>query len=60
MIAYASKSLSRSEKNYLAFKLEYLALKWAVTETFSDYVMNVKFTVYTDNNPLTNILYKKS
>ena len=55
-IAYASRSLSRSEKNYSAFKLEYLALKWAVTEKFSDYLMNVKFTVYTDNNPLTHIL----
>ena len=56
VIAYASRSLSRSEKNYSAFKLEYLALKWAVTEKFSDYLMNVKFTVYTDNNPLTHIL----
>ena len=28
----------------------------AVTEKFSDYLMNVKFTVYTDNNPLTHIL----
>ena len=56
VIAYASRSLSRSEKNYSAFKLEYLALKWAVTEKFSGYPMNVKFTVYTDNNPLTHIL----
>ena len=56
VIAYASRSLSRSEKNYSAFKLEYLALKWAVTEKFSDYLMNNTFTVYTDNNPLTHIL----
>ena len=56
VIAYASRSLSRPEKNYSAFKLEFLALKWAVTEKFSDYLMNTQFTVYTDNNPLTHIL----
>ena len=32
IIAYASRSLSRPEKNYSAFKLEFLALKWASTE----------------------------
>ena len=31
-------------------------MKWAVTEKFSDYLMNNTFTVYTDNNPLTHIL----
>ena len=56
VIAYASRSLSRPEKNYSAFKLEFLALKWAVTEKFADYLMNTNFTVYTDNNPLTYIL----
>ena len=56
VIAYASRSLSRPERNYSAFKLEFLALKWAVTERFSDYLMNNHFTVYTDNNPLTHVL----
>lgn len=56
VIAYASRSLSKSEKNYSAFKLEFLALKWAVTEKFSDYLLNNQFVVYTDNNPLTHIL----
>lgn len=56
VIAYASRSLSRAEKNYSAFKLEFLALKWAVTEKFADYLTNTRFTVYTDNNPLTHIL----
>ena len=27
-----------------------------MTEKFSDYLMNVQFTVYTDNNPLTHVL----
>ena len=56
VIAYASRALSRSEKNYSAYKLEFLALKWAVTEKFSDYLALNHFTVLTDNNPLTYIL----
>jgi len=56
VIAYASRSLTRSEKNYSAFKLEFLALKWSITEKFSDYLLGNKFIVYTDNNPLTYVL----
>ena len=56
VIAYVSRSLSKSELNYSAYKLEFLAFKWAVTEKFKDYLMGAKFTVYTDNNPLTHIL----
>jgi hypothetical protein len=56
VIAYASRGLSRSERNYPTHKLEVLALKWAVTENFSDYLMGQTFPVFTDNNPLTNIL----
>ena len=56
VISYASRSLSPSEKNYSAFKLEFLALKWAVTEKFSDYLTNNHFRVLTDNNPLAYIL----
>ena len=42
-------------KNYSTFKLELLALKWAVTEKFKDYLIGTKCTVYTDNNPLTYV-----
>ena len=56
VIAYASRGLSRSEKNYPTHKLEFLALKWAVTEKFADYLQGKEFTVYTDNNPLTYVL----
>ena len=56
VISYASRSLSKSEKNYSAYKLEYLALKWGVTEKFSDYLTGTHFTVLTDNNPLTHVL----
>ena len=56
VIAYASRALNKSERNYSAFKLEFLALKWAVTEKFSDYLATTHFTVLTDNNPLTYVL----
>ncbi|XP_033726170.1 uncharacterized protein LOC117315873 [Pecten maximus] len=56
VIAYASRGLTKSEKNYPAHKLEFLALKWAVTEKFKDYLYNNEFQVLTDNNPLTYVL----
>ncbi|KAK7884500.1 hypothetical protein WMY93_027623 [Mugilogobius chulae] len=56
VIAYASRGLSRSESRYPAHKLEFLALKWAVTEKFSDYLYGTSFTVVTDSNPLTYLL----
>ena len=58
VIAYASRTLSKAEKNYHyhAGKLELLALKWAVTEQFRDFLYySPTFTVFTDNNPLTYI-----
>ena len=39
--------------NYSSMKLELLALKWAVTEKFRDYLLGAEFTVFTDNNPLS-------
>ncbi|MCJ8730139.1 hypothetical protein PDJAM_G00180710 [Pangasius djambal] len=56
VIAYASRGLSRSESRYPAHKLEFLALKWAVSEKFADYLYGVSFTVVTDSNPLTYLL----
>ena len=56
VIAYASRSLRNSEKNYPAHKAEFLALKWALSDKFRDYLYGHEFTVYTDNNPLTYIL----
>ena len=57
VIAYASRSLTASEINYAPHKLEFLALKWAVTDKFKEYLYGEnKFEVYTDNNPLTYIL----
>jgi hypothetical protein len=49
-------ALFRSEQNYSSNKLEYLALRWAVTQKFHDYLYGHHFVVRTDNNPLTYIL----
>ena len=56
VIAYASRSLSKSERNYPVHKLEFLALKWAITDKFHEYLYSSQFQVYTDNNPLTYVL----
>lgn len=59
VIAYGSRSLTAAEKNYHyhAGKLEFLALKWAITDKFRDYLYYAPtFTVYSDNNPLTYVL----
>ena len=56
VIAYASRSLKPSEKHYPAHKLEFLALKWAITDKYHDYLYGTSFEVVTDNNPLTYIL----
>ena len=59
VIAYASRTLSPAEQKYHLHsgKLEFLALKWAITERFRDYLYYAPgFTVLTDNNPLTYVL----
>ena len=37
----------------------FLALKWAITEKFWDYLLGLQFQVYTDNNPLAYIQESK-
>ena len=44
------------EKNYHPTKLEFLALKWAITEHFKEHLLYQPFLVKTDNNPLTYIM----
>ena len=59
IVSLASRTLTPAEKNYFMHsgKLEFLALKWAVTEKFHDYLINGKdFEVVTDNNPLLYVL----
>ena len=59
-MAYASRTMNETEQWYHSNKQEFLALKWAVTEQFHEYLTlygknRNKFVVRTDNNPLTYI-----
>ena len=56
VVAYASRSLSKSEKRYRSSKLEFLALKWSICERFHEYLYGGEFEVHMDNNPLTYVL----
>ena len=55
-VSYASRSLSRPEANYSAHRLEFLSLKWTISEKYHEYLYGNTFTVLTDNNPLTYVL----
>ena len=55
-VAFASRELKGGEPKYHSSKLEFLALKWAVTKQFREYLQYQPFTIRTDNNPLTYIL----
>ena len=56
VIGYVSRAISKTEDKYLAHKLKCLALKWALTEQFYEYLYGNTFIVYMDNNLLTDIL----
>ena len=55
-VAYGSWALTMHEKTYYFTKLEFLALKWAITEHFKEYLLFQPFLVKTDNNLLTYIM----
>ena len=55
-MAFASRTLNKAEKNYTTHKLEFLALKWSVTDRFHEYLYGSTFEVFTDNNPLSYVL----
>ena len=48
--------LKGGEKKYHSSKPEFLALKWAMTGQFKEYLQYRPFTVRTDNNPLTYVM----
>ncbi|KAL0152304.1 hypothetical protein M9458_052027 [Cirrhinus mrigala] len=61
-VAYASRSLRPTERNmsnYSSMKLEFVALKWAMTEKFREYLLGNKCVVFTDNNPLSHLTSAK-
>ena len=55
-IAFGSRELKGGEAKYHSFKLEFLALRWAITEQFWEYLQYRPFTMLTDNNPLIYVL----
>lgn len=59
VMGYGSQTSTPAEKNYRLHsgKLEFLVLKWAVTERFRDYLFYApSVTEYSDNNPVTYVL----
>ena len=55
-VAYGIQAFTVHEKNYHSTKLEFLVLKWAITEHFKEYLLYQPFLIRTDNNPLTYIM----
>ena len=53
-LAYASRGLKGGESRYHSSKL--LALKWAVTDQFREYLQYQPFLIRTDNNLLTYVM----
>ena len=56
VIAYASRGLRENERksdNFGSMKLELMALVWAISDKFREYLQMGSFIVLTDNNPLT-------
>lgn len=61
-VAFASRGLRPTERNmsnYSSMKLEFVALKWAMTEKFREYLLGHRCIVYTDNNPLAHLASAK-
>ena len=56
IITYTSRSLTKATSHYPTHKLEFLTLKWAMVKKFNEYLYGSTFDVYTDNNPLIDVL----
>ena len=45
--------------DYSSAKIELMALKFSICDKFKDYLLGLKFTIFTDNNPLCYIKSSK-
>ncbi|XP_078503492.1 fibrocystin [Lissotriton helveticus] len=57
-IAFASRSLQKSENNYSVIEKEALAVSWALGK-FRDFLWGTQFTLRTDHKPLVEVFSKK-
>lgn len=57
-VAYASRTLSKTEENYSTIEKELLAIVWAC-KYFRPYLFGNKFTLFTDHQPLIYIFNMK-
>lgn len=57
-MAYASRSMSETERRYAQIEKEALAVTWAC-EKFSDYLLGRKFLIESDHKPLVPLLNTK-
>ena len=55
-ISLASRSITKSETKYPVHKLEFLCLKWAITEQFYEYLYGNTFDIHTEINSLMYVL----
>lgn len=58
-IAFASRALTKTEMNYSQLDREALSIVFALKK-FYYYIYGRKFTLYTDNRPLTHILHENA
>ena len=57
-VAYASRSLTETERRYAQIEKEALAITWSC-EKFSDYVLGKEIVIETDHKPLLPLLTTK-
>ena len=58
-VAFASRSMSETERHYAQIEKEALATVWACSK-FSDYLLGRTFLIKTDHKPLVSLLGSKS
>ena len=57
-MAYASRSMSETERHYALIEKEALSVTWSC-ENFLDYILGNLFTIETDHKPLVPLLNSK-